>query len=109
MRKLWLVLSSRRAFASLFFVVLALSVQSCGSDDDACSECSDSQLCVQNWDGQCNLLSTSCRSKMAGTVDCSEAGCDQTCEAAICRAPLQCVNGSSCPGESARAFSCYGP
>jgi hypothetical protein len=120
MRRIWL------AWTSLVALLLgcSLALSACGDsedqppsdpgpDHDPCDVCTADQLCVQKHDGTCRLISTACVSPTVGSVDCraqvSGRGCARECEVAYCDQPLQCDLQVPCPGESKKAFHCYGP
>jgi hypothetical protein len=79
---------------------------------DPCTRCTPDQLCVQRFDGICNL-DTECipRAATCQTPSLTETSCSQACNAAYCPSPYQCMTrlGCSGPPPSAKAFTCYGP
>ncbi len=74
---------------------------------DPCLTCALGQICVARYDGTCGEQ-VACVTK---TVDCPIApgSCSQECQDAYCPSPYQCMNRPPCGGESAKAFTCYGP
>jgi hypothetical protein len=72
---------------------------------DVCLTCAQGQICVARYDGACRLQAA-CVPK---TVDCPLNACSADCQAAYCPAPYQCMNRAPCGGQSAKAFTCYGP
>lgn len=102
-----------------FSLAVALLFAACGSDaartppDDApsdtaidpCLTCAAGQICVARYDGTCNG-GPAC---VAKTIDCPLNACSDACQAAYCPSPYQCKTRTACGGESAKAFTCYGP
>ena len=72
---------------------------------DVCLTCALGQICVARYDGAC-MGGPACVPK---TVDCPLNACSADCQAAYCPSPYQCMNRAACGGESAKAFTCYGP
>jgi hypothetical protein len=72
---------------------------------DPCLTCAVGQICVARYNGTCGLQ-TECVTK---TVDCPLNACSMECQTAYCPSPYQCMNRPPCGGESAKAFTCYGP
>jgi len=77
------------------------------SSVDPCLTCALGQICVASYDGTCGP-SVKC---VAKTVDCplARGACSAECQTAYCSPPYQCMNRPPCGGESAKAFTCYGP
>ncbi len=72
---------------------------------DPCETCSLDQICVQTYDGTCNLLSTACVEPTAG---CTAAACTFDCDMDLCGDIFTCSAGG-CGTESPSALHCYGP
>ena len=75
------------------------------SGDDPCDACTANQICIQRYDGTCNLTTTC----VISSERCPDNACTASCEAAYCPRPYQCANRAPCGGESPQAFTCYGP
>lgn len=75
---------------------------------DPCDACRPDQLCVQRFDGVCDVPWTQC---VTPTVDCPDFACTPACEAAYCPSPYRCEERFGCEHEPAspHAFTCYGP
>ena len=79
-----------------------------GSDvpgGDPCDACTGNQICIQRFDGTCNVTTTC----IISSERCPDNACTASCEAAYCPRPFQCSNRVPCGGESPQAFTCYGP
>ena len=76
-----------------------------GTDGDPCDTCTANQICIQRFDGTCNLT-TAC---IISSERCPDNACTASCEAAYCPRPYQCSNRVPCGTESPQAFTCYGP
>lgn len=103
------------------YLILALTIlaAACGDDGnpqepvdaaidtavDPCLKCALGQICVGLYDGTC----TGYVSCVTRTVECAPNTCSTDCQTAYCTSPYQCMNRSTCPGESPHAFKCYGP
>lgn len=72
---------------------------------DPCLTCALGQICVAQYDGTCKGA-PHCVTR---TIECAPNTCSADCQTAYCPSPYQCMNRSTCPGESPHAFNCYGP
>lgn len=70
-----------------------------------CGMCSMSELCIQRYDGTCNVT-THC---VKPTATCPGNVCSADCQLEYCPSPYQCMTRPLCGGEDPAAFTCYGP